>query len=126
MNASAPPGWRPSFTAKQRRTIGSGAWARDPERRGFFRFSSVFCAPVPFFPIPVFSGNTLACAHGQPLGLACSHYSCFRHVCCAARCGRQAALVALRPAVQSVAAGRAFILRFLPGGQVPQELPQCM
>lgn len=85
MNAAAPPGWGPSFTAKQRRSIGSGAWARGRKRWGFFCiFSSSSSSPSSsssfpairslFFFTPALWGRTLVCLWGQPDALACVHF----------------------------------------------------
>ena len=140
MNAAVPPGWRPSFTAKQRRSIGSGAWARGRRRWGFFRIfssssssSSSFSSSSSSFPAirslffftPSLWGRTLVCLWGQPDALACVHFSPLN-------------LSALQPALRSATAMAGFIgltARFcsfalcggllfcahLPGGQAPQE-----
>ena len=96
MNAAVPPGWRPSFTAKQRRSIGSGAWACGRKRRSLFRVSftstftftsspaSTWSSPSsPFFPeirslffsTPALWGRTLVCLLGQPVALFCVCFS---------------------------------------------------
>ena len=88
MNAAVPPGWRPSFTAKQRRSIGSGAWARGRRRWGFFRIfssssSSSFSSSSSSFPAirslffftPALWGRTLGCLWGQPDALFCAKFS---------------------------------------------------
>ena len=92
MNAAVPPGWRPSFTAKQRRSIGSGAWARGRRRWGFFRIfssssssssSSSFSSSSSSFPAirslffftPSLWGRTLVFLLGQPAALFCAYFS---------------------------------------------------
>ena len=98
MNAAVPPGWRPSFTAKQRRSIGFGAWARGRKQRSLFRVSSPSstsssspsCPSFPeirslFFSTTVLWGRTLICLWGQPVDLFCVHFF-------------QSGLPALRPA----------------------------
>ena len=97
MNAAVPPGWRPSFTAKQRRSIGSGAWACGRKRWSLFRvsstspFSPFSSSPTstssflssPFFPeirslfffTPVLWGRTLVFLLGQPAALFCAYFS---------------------------------------------------
>ena len=94
MNAAVPPGWRPSFTAKQRRSIGSGAWACGRKRWSLFRVSSTSTftsSPTstssspssPFFPeirslffsTPALWGRTLVCLLGQPTALFCVCFS---------------------------------------------------
>ena len=96
MNAAVPPGWRPSFTAKQRRSIGSGAWACGRKRWSLFRVSSTSTftftsSPTstssspssPFFPeirslffFPtVLWGRTLICLWGQLTALFCACFS---------------------------------------------------
>ncbi|MTJ93009.1 MAG: hypothetical protein F8N36_09125 [Desulfovibrio sp.] len=66
MNASVPPGWRPSFAAKQRRPIGSGASAQSRKRRGSFHFSSLISIRS-FLAVLVFTGR-LACPLWQSRG----------------------------------------------------------
>ena len=96
MSATVPPGWRPSFTAKQRRSIGSGAWACGRKRRSLFRVSFTFTSTFtsspastssspssPFFPkirslffsTPALWGRTLVCLLGQPAALFCVCFS---------------------------------------------------
>ena len=88
MNAAVPPGWRPSFTAKQRRSIGSGAWARGRKQRSLFRVSSPSstscsspsCPSFPeirslFFSTTVLWGRTLICLWGQLAALFCACFS---------------------------------------------------
>ena len=94
MSATVPPGWRPSFTAKQRRSIGSGAWACGRKRWSLFRVSSTSpfsSSPTstssslssPFFPeirslfffTPVLWGRTLVFLLGQPAALFCAYFS---------------------------------------------------
>lgn len=96
MNAAVPPGWRPSFTAKQRRSIGSGAWACGRKRWSLFRVSSTSTSTFtssptstssspssPFFPdirslffFPtVLWGRTLICLWGQLAALFCACFS---------------------------------------------------
>lgn len=92
MNAAVPPGWRPSFTAKQRRSIGSGAWARGRKRWGFFRvflFPSFPAIGFLFFATPVLWVRTLVCLLGQRNALFCAYVS-------------QLGLPALRPALHDV------------------------
>ena len=112
MNAAAPPGWGPSFTAKQRRSIGSGAWARGHKRWGFFRIfssssssssssspssSSSFPAILSlFFFTPSLWGRTMVCLWGQPDALACALFSPLN-------------LSALQPALCSATARAGFI-----------------
>ena len=85
MNAAVPPGWRPSFTAKQRRSIGFGAWAHGRKRRSLFRVSSfpISTSSSPscpffheirslfFFP-PVLWGLTQIYLLGQSVALFCA------------------------------------------------------
>ena len=88
MNAAVPSGWRPSFTAKQRRSIGFGAWARGRKQRSLFRVSSPSstsssspsCPSFPeirslFFSTTVLWGRTLICLWGQLTALFCACFS---------------------------------------------------
>ena len=94
MSATVPPGWRPSFTAKQRRSIGSGAWACGRKRWSLFRVSSTSTftsSPTstssspssPFFPDirslfffpPVLWGRIRIYLLGQPTALFCACFS---------------------------------------------------
>ena len=82
MNASVPPGWRPSFTAKQSRSIVSGAWARGRKRWGFFRYSSFSSSFTTFrslfFTASVFSGRTPVGLFLQLDATACPDFPHFR------------------------------------------------
>ena len=89
MNAAVPSGWRLSFTAKQRRSIGFGAWAHGRKRRILFRVSSLFSTSSSsspfcpsflkirslFFSTTVLWGHTQVCFWGQPVALFCACFS---------------------------------------------------
>ena len=133
MNASVPPGWRPSFTAKQSRSIVSGAWARGRKRWGFFRYSSFSSSFTTFRSLfltaSVFSGRTPVGLFLQLDATACPDFPHFRFVSPASRPaprsaashGSRPVLLALWPVLQPCAVRRAFVLRPLPSGQASQE-----
>ena len=89
MNAAVPSGWRLSFTAKQRRSIGFGAWAHGRKRRILFRVSSLFSTSSSsspfcpsflkirslFFSTTILWGRTQFCFWGQPVALFCACFS---------------------------------------------------
>lgn len=126
MNAAVPPGWRPSFTAKQRRTIGSGAWARGRKRWGIFRVSSSSSLPVIhslfFFP-PALWGRTLVCFLGQPDALVCVHFSPLNLSALqpALRSASAVGFIGLTARLAALCCAAGFCLRPLPGVQAPQE-----